>query len=1047
MSYTAGLNYHRSLFTVMLCFLLTKAMAQHVYSDERKQREFTVEDGLPDNLVRCLVTDNQGFLWIGTHGGLSRYDGNTFTNFYAEPEDTTALCGNIIVDLSKDDKGRIWISTEENGLCVLDPVRMQFSRYTIGNKGYGYLPGKNPSGMMQDRKGNVWVPLFGKGLARLNTSSNSFELVRIDPDTQAYNHNEMREGVMDKAGNFWLASRKGLVFFNPEKQLIRFYDQAASSKEEEIAKNLLTCVALDKDGNILAGTWDRGLMKYIVRENRWEQYLLDKNIAESRNRINDIQIDSDNKLYLSTSAYGVIHCSGNLSSLEACALRQEDTGVAMISLKSGQTTFEGYTDRLVRSNDLSSTLQYFSSNRKVTELDGFATVSSITRFNDSLVLLGSYYRKGLFAFKLPDNSFRRIQVLAGKEDRHVFDIEKDHNRTNGYWLGTLDGIAYFDASTSTVTASPILNDTGARPLMIYDVYQHSDDAVWICGKSFLRSSGLSGPTIDHFERIRPLSDRRRQTFYGITVYDERTLVTWTDEGEVFLVGMDQRGAYTYNKIKLPELHARVMQVVVDRQKRIWIGLHSNGVTVYNPADESTRHFTNSAGLFGSMFRSMLLDKEENLWVLSQQGLSMIHTPSGKAISFQYKIPSLLEDPNILTEINDSLLLIGGFEEFAVLNKHKLLDENLLNKVILTAFLVNEEKEFSSYFSEGNSTLMLQHEENTISVSFTLPDPAGLSLYEFEYRLEGLDEDWINIGRDRKIRLANLAPGSYILHLRARVTTSGSSSPVTILRFSIRPPYYQTWWFISLLVTVLVSGAYWGVRYRERIIRRKEQEKKNIRQQMAELENQALKSRMNPHFIFNCLNSINGFILKNNKDTAIQFINKFAKLIRYILEKSGEKEISLEEELIALKNYIEIEAIRLSQSFTYSIDISPAIDPQKIRIPPLLIQPLVENAIWHGLHVEEKLGLIRIKIKEEGEFIRVDVEDNGIGYSKSLANKETRKYEKRSLGLSITRQRLEILLPKGKHGEDLLSIRDRYTDDGLQEGTVSTLLIPHYLHHE
>lgn len=1047
MSYPAGFIRHRLLLTVLLFFFLNEAGAQHVRSHERKKREFTVEDGLPDNLIRCLITDNQGFLWIGTHGGLSRYDGNTFTNYYAEPEDTNALCGNIIVELSKDDKGRIWISTEENGLCVLDPVRMRFSRYDIGKKGYGYLPGKNPSGMMQDRKGNVWVPLFGKGLARLDTTSNSFELVRIDPDTLAYNHNEIREGVMDKAGNFWLASRKGLVFFNPEEKLIRFYDQQANSTEESIAKNLLTCVAMDVDGNILAGTWDRGLMKYHVNDNRWEQYLLDNNIAESRNRINDIQIDKNNNLHLSTSAYGVIQCSGNLFSIADCARKQEDAGGALISLQTGHTTFEGYTDRLVRSNDLSPALQYFGSNKKVTELDGFATVSSITRVNDSLVLLGSYYRKGLFAFNLHANSFRRIPVLAGKADRHVFDIEKDRNHTNGYWLGTIDGIAYFDATTQAVTASPILNDTGDRPLMIYDVYQHSDNTVWICGKSFLRSSALNGPAIDHTERIRALSERKGQTFYGITVYDQRTLVTWTDEGEVFLIAKEPARDYSYRKVKLPELHARVMQVVVDRQKRLWIGLHSNGVTVYNPADASTRHFTNSAGLFGSMFRSMLLDKEENLWVLSQQGLSMIHTPTGKAISFQYKIPSLLEDPNILTEINDSLLLIGGFEEFAVLNKNKLLDEKLLNKVILTSFLVNEEKEFSSYFSERTTALTLQHEENTISVSFTLPDPAGLSLYDFEYRLEGLDKDWINIGRDRKIRLTNLAPGNYVLHLRARVTTSGSCSPVTVFRFSIRPPFYKTWWFISLLSILLVSGGYWGVRYRERIIRRKEQEKKNIRQQMAELENQALKSRMNPHFVFNCLNSINGFILKNNKDTAIQFINKFAKLIRYILEKSGEKEISLEEELTALKNYIEIEAIRLSQSFTYSIDISPAIDPQFIRIPPLLIQPLVENAIWHGLHVEEKLGLIRINIKEEGEFIRVDVEDNGIGYSKSLANKETRKYEKRSLGLSITRQRLEILLPKGKHGEDLLSIRDRYNEEGLQEGTVSTLLIPHYLHHE
>ncbi|HZE86498.1 MAG TPA: histidine kinase, partial [Puia sp.] len=225
------------------------------------------------------------------------------------------------------------------------------------------------------------------------------------------------------------------------------------------------------------------------------------------------------------------------------------------------------------------------------------------------------------------------------------------------------------------------------------------------------------------------------------------------------------------------------------------------------------------------------------------------------------------------------------------------------------------------------------------------------------------------------------------------------------------------------------------------IQKLEAEKKQAEalQQRSELEMKALRARMNPHFIFNCLNSINRFVITHKPEIAADYLTKFAKLMRMVLERSAKPFIPLDEELDALKLYIDLEAIRFERPFTYEIN-NPRFDPSSVLIPTLLIQPFVENAIWHGLYPREGQGKITIDLKLYDELLLCEISDNGIGRPRSAAMKRNIGEQKQSLGIALTMERLELASTPDP-GHTGVSIRDLTDPDGNNIGTCVVLRIP------
>jgi tetratricopeptide (TPR) repeat protein len=220
----------------------------------------------------------------------------------------------------------------------------------------------------------------------------------------------------------------------------------------------------------------------------------------------------------------------------------------------------------------------------------------------------------------------------------------------------------------------------------------------------------------------------------------------------------------------------------------------------------------------------------------------------------------------------------------------------------------------------------------------------------------------------------------------------------------------------------------------------ERSKAELRQQATELEMQALRAQMNPHFIFNCLNAINHFILNNEPETASDYLSKFSKLIRMVLHLSQKDQISLQEELDALHLYIQLEQLRFQEHFQYTISCIDCTDPEAIKLPPLLLQPFVENAIWHGLMHKSTPGELTIELTLQDNLLRCTITDNGIGRGEAATRQYLSHAPKKSLGMKITANRLQ-LLNEGKNEDFFFRVIDLKNANGESAGTRVIITIP------
>jgi hypothetical protein len=341
-------------------------------------------------------------------------------------------------------------------------------------------------------------------------------------------------------------------------------------------------------------------------------------------------------------------------------------------------------------------------------------------------------------------------------------------------------------------------------------------------------------------------------------------------------------------------------------------------------------------------------------------------------------------------------------------------------------------------------------DTSVHTQYTLPytlnslklEYVGLSFKSdgdvvYRYKMEGIDTAWTQT-QFTNVQYPALAPGKYRFLVDARsLQGSWSNNPVSI-DFTILPPYWQTWWFRALMVVIilaLVIGITYAIvqYYRKQSI---------IAQRMVELEGNALRANMNPHFVFNALNAIHDFIANSDERSAHLYLGKFAQLIRRILDQSRRNYISLEEELITLKLYLELENMRFEHKFDCQITIADNIMPYDIELPPMLIQPYLENAVRHGLMNLGQPGIIAVKFEQQGNQLKCTITDNGVGRKKAVEISSKRLKNHRSAGMEITLKRVELLNQQHANekyvGVEIIDLTDEH---GNATGTQVTILLP------
>jgi ligand-binding sensor domain-containing protein len=497
------------------------------------------------------------------------------------------------------------------------------------------------------------------------------------------------------------------------------------------------------------------------------------------------------------------------------------------------------------------------------------------------------------------------------------------------------------------------------------------------------------------------------------LFSDPNIAIWITAGQELWIGSRDSGLYRFRydyindtprakevKRFLPGIGIR--SLYKDSKGCIWAGSRYHGIYRLNPNDNDTAilHFDQSTGLTSNRITSIAEDAAGCIWVDFYHGLDKL-VPSGTG----YRVFNFSRFNNLFTNIQ--ALVFDENQSMWLATTQGLINiadgqtENLepLQVFIMSAFLGD-----SVYNSHPGKTVTLGYRHKKVQFDFAAPGFINEKQTLFSYRLIGASyTEWSNPSNEHSVSYANLQPGKYRFEVRNQGWNGEWGNP-TSFEFVIKPPFWLTWWFITAVAITTALLFYWMVKRRIKSIRKESA----LKQKISETEMMALRAQMNPHFIFNCLNAIDNLVQTNQKEKATTYLARFARLIRSILDSSKNNVVPFQNDYESLKLYLEMEQFRCNNKFSYQLTAEHELLHSDYKMPPLIVQPFVENAIHHGL-LNKQSGDRRLVVSAvlEDDHILYTVIDNGVGRARAAAIKELNKPDHRSYGMAITRERVHL----------------------------------------
>ncbi|WP_207511508.1 sensor histidine kinase [Longitalea luteola] len=523
-----------------------------------------------------------------------------------------------------------------------------------------------------------------------------------------------------------------------------------------------------------------------------------------------------------------------------------------------------------------------------------------------------------------------------------------------------------------------------------------------------------------------------------TIWDQRTTSVCYHDNEYYVGTIN--GLYTISKDKqvrylgdqFPELRQRISYFAPSADGRLWIATYGAGIVCMKDRRLINR-ITTREGLSSDICRTLFLNNHF-LWAGTDKGLNKINISQTPYPVTTYSTSDGLPTDIInAVHVDGNTIYVGSPAGLTYFDETKVANHSKCNLRLLSVTVGNKPQPLQDSYS-------LRYLENSLKISY-----AGISFKSgggiwYRYRLKGLTDTWDSTVQT-VLEYPSIPPGNYEFELIAINKKGIISNPVNIA-FVIEAPFWQTLPFQVLIIALAIFITWILVSWRFRLLHKEEQERTSLQQKLNELEQMALRAQMNPHFIFNCLNSIQNFIITNDLESSNWYLTEFAHLIRQTLDNSEKGTISLTNEIKYLKRYLELEMMRFGHSFSYTIDIDAEIEPDMAHIPTMILQPYIENSIRHGIRYKENGGgRIDIKFQKSNEGFVCIIEDNGIGRKKAHAYKSQMHVEYQSKGMSLTAERINILNrqliePITIEINDLTNEKDQAT------GTRVTIRFPH-----
>jgi ligand-binding sensor domain-containing protein len=527
---------------------------------------------------------------------------------------------------------------------------------------------------------------------------------------------------------------------------------------------------------------------------------------------------------------------------------------------------------------------------------------------------------------------------------------------------------------------------------------------------------LTAGTVEPDLKIYSLDNKKLLNAYSLP---KRIISLDTDSSGAIWIGTFE-GLYTLRQNRLQQLtlpdgtlNDRIISIKKLANGAEAVATLGKGLVVFTK--DGTAHFDVSNGLITPTINSMVTDSN-TIWLGTNKGLTMI-----RFVGKQKEIRHYGQNFGLPTLDIHEFAVADGFIYLKWVNRLVIIDVKLLNS------LMSSKGPFISYIKNDNRPVRLKnklafsHDKNDVIIGFNSIHFASGPNQQFKYRLLGFQDDW-QTTNDREVNYTNLPPGNFIFEVRVFDAFGKLVPAAAELHFSITPALWQRWWFPYAAILLLLLAIYALFDTRMRAVKQKNQ----LMLDLAESEQKALVQLINPHFVFNVLNTAQAAILNDDRMESASILSRFAKLMRQWMELSRKKYVPLRQELELLRQYLELEQIRMPQKFHYNIDILDTVSADEISIPGMLLQPFVENAVKHGImHLADKKGQLRICLGMEGGVLQCTIKDNGIGREASEDINAATREKHQSSGMDITIGRLKLLhrLNRTKYFYEIVDSKD------------------------
>jgi ligand-binding sensor domain-containing protein len=476
---------------------------------------------------------------------------------------------------------------------------------------------------------------------------------------------------------------------------------------------------------------------------------------------------------------------------------------------------------------------------------------------------------------------------------------------------------------------------------------------------------------------------------------------------------------------------------IDRRKLV-LATISKGLLFYDLQTHELERITSREGLCSDVINDAALATDGTIWLATNKGLSCLKkNDKGQYNIHNYTSYNGIPIADIKNVHVDNNTIYMGTHNGLVLFDPSIRTIDHDPEIMLRAVYVNDKK------VSPETLTQLNFKQNNLRVSYLsiIPKMLGKVLYRYQLKSLKNDQYWIYV-KEPQLFLSSVEPGNYQLIIQACNSAGQWSKMPLVFSIHITAPFWQRGWFIACFVAVIVGAVIFFQRIKLKRIRENAINEKL----MLDYQQQALINQINPHFLFNSMNSIQKYILRGDKEEAVSFVSKFAKLMRLGLEQSRETFIPLSQELELLKVYMLLERERFGEKITYTLDIQEGLEQQQLMIPPMLIQPFIENAIRHGVLHKTGNGEIILRLYIREKLLYCEVEDNGVGRKRAMEIKQEQGQLHKSLALSINTARLQ-LLTKSLNSFYFFDITDKQDEQGLPAGTLVKLILPFKYEHQ